>query len=123
MREVSLSAPPPTNAAGRQLTANDSPVTEEDFYSCIDAQLAKVESFTLEQVTKLRADIAAVEADVKTVPDGASQSKKDKIRAKADGVAQSFLVLEKYVNINFMGELFTYTRGRFEIEQQVQLKV
>lgn len=40
-REVSLTAPPPTNAAGRQLTSKDGRVTEEDFYSCIDAQLVK----------------------------------------------------------------------------------
>lgn len=103
LREVSLTAPPPTNAAGRQLTADDSPVTEEDFYSCIDAQLAKVESFTLEQVTKLRADIAAVETDVDALPFGSTSQSKDEIRAKADEVAHSFLVLEKYVNINFMG--------------------
>ena len=42
-REVSLTAPPPTNAAGRQLTSKDGRVTEEDFYSCIDAQLVKGE--------------------------------------------------------------------------------
>ena len=108
-----MTAPPPTNAAGRQLTADDPPVTEENFYSCIDAQLAKVESFTLEQVTKLRADITAVETDVKALPDGVSQSRKDKIRAKADEVAHSFLVLEKYVNINFMGELFRFDECAF----------
>ena len=103
-REVSLTAPPPTNAAGRQLTAADSPVTEEDFYSCVDGELVKVENFTSEKVTKLRSDINEVEKGVNVMGENAGQSTKDKIRGKADAVAMSFLVLEKYVNINFMGK-------------------
>ncbi|KAL3810985.1 hypothetical protein ACHAXA_008571 [Cyclostephanos tholiformis] len=100
-REVSLTAPPPTNAAGRMLTKDDSPVTEEDFYSTIDAELHKVESFTLQRVTMLRSEISNVERMVsggRPNPDDV-----EKVRSMADAVAGSFLTLEKYVNINFMG--------------------
>mmetsp|Transcript_3126 Transcript_3126/g.5136 ORF Transcript_3126/g.5136 Transcript_3126/m.5136 type:complete len:748 (-) Transcript_3126:127-2370(-) len=114
-REVSLTAPPPTNAAGRQLTADDSPVNEEDFYSTIDKELAKVESFTLQQVTELRKQIDNVENEVKgwvtsTTATAATstghkmnESQIESSRESADTVAKSFLILEKYVNINFMG--------------------
>jgi len=107
-REVSLTAPPPTNAAGRQLTSLDSPVTEEDFYSTIDKELAKVESFTLQQVTQLRKQIDTVEAEVKGWVETSGNHKMadhqiETCRENADTIAKSFLILEKYVNINFMG--------------------
>lgn len=97
-----MTAPPPTNAAGRQLTSDDSPVTEEDFYSCIDAQLVKVEAFTLKQVTQLRSDINSLEKEVQGL-NKENESEVDRIREQADDAAKSFLILEKYVNINFMG--------------------
>mmetsp|Transcript_15229 Transcript_15229/g.33224 ORF Transcript_15229/g.33224 Transcript_15229/m.33224 type:complete len:743 (+) Transcript_15229:514-2742(+) len=105
-REVSMTAPPPTNAAGRQLTKDDSPVTEEDFYSTIDAQLAKVESFTLRKVTELRESISSIEGEVNVLGGenvGGRENEVEKIRGKADDAAKDFLILEKYVNINFMG--------------------
>mmetsp|Transcript_5442 Transcript_5442/g.12397 ORF Transcript_5442/g.12397 Transcript_5442/m.12397 type:complete len:755 (-) Transcript_5442:123-2387(-) len=118
-REVSLTAPPPTNAAGRQLTSDDSPITEEDFYACIDAQLVKVEAFTLKQVTELRSNISSLEKEVNAASSAAAgaggggsissalnkenEAEVERVREKADMVAKSFLVLEKYVNINFMG--------------------
>lgn len=104
-REVSLTAPPPTNAAGRQLTKLDSQLTEEDFYSCIDAQLAKVEAFTLQKVTELRANIAAVEREADALgADGGDRSpaRVEGLTERTEGVGKEFLVLEKYVNLNFM---------------------
>lgn len=100
-REVSLTAPPPTNAAGRQFTAADSPITEEDFYNCIDSNLSKVENFTLQKVTELRSQIASLEKEVNGVSID-DEKAKDAIRDRADAAAKAFLTLEKYVNINFM---------------------
>jgi SPX domain protein involved in polyphosphate accumulation len=101
-REVSLTAPPPTNQAGRMLTKDDPTVNEEDFYSKIDAQLAKVEAFTLQRVTELRSDISLIEKEVAGVTT-LSESEVNRIRELADEVARAFLTLEKYVNVNFMG--------------------
>ena len=92
------------------LTKDDSPVTEEDFYSTIDAELHKVESFTLQRVTMLRTEISGVERTVSALitggADGLNGSNPEdieRVRTMADSVATSFLTLEKYVNINFMG--------------------
>jgi len=81
-------------------------VTEEDFYSTIDKELAKVESFTLQQVTQLRKQIDNVETDVQSWMSSGTklnEAQIDTCRESADTIAKSFLILEKYVNINFMG--------------------
>jgi SPX domain protein involved in polyphosphate accumulation len=95
-RQVSLSMPPPTNARG--LPQSTSSITEEIFTKAMDDDMARVESFTLTKVTELRQQIAGVEAKLKNLPDG-----KEQIITLADEVAEAFLRLEKYVNINFMG--------------------
>ena len=83
------------------LTKDDSPVTEEDFYACIDAELHKVESFTLQRVTLLRSEISGIEKAVGSID--LTPEEIERARGMADAVAGSFLTLEKYVNINFMG--------------------
>ena len=93
-RQVSLTTPPQTNARGLA-TTNDA-VTEETFLRLIDSELTKVEKFTLEKVTELRQQIHNVEQSIGNEPN-------DKVTEKADEIAQAFLRLEKYVNINFMG--------------------
>ena len=104
-REVSLTAPPPTNAAGVVIhqSIRGQEITEENFYACIDAQLVKVEAFTLEKVTELRSNISSLENEVKGLNKD-NDREVERVREKADEVAKSFLILEKYVNINFMGE-------------------
>ena len=104
-REVSLTAPPPTNAAGVVIhqSIRGQEITEENFYACIDAQLVKVEAFTLEKVTELRSNISSLENEVKGL-NKENDREVERVREKADEVAKSFLILEKYVNINFMGE-------------------
>jgi len=61
-----------------------------------------VEAFTLEKVTELRSNISNIEKEVST-SSTSSEIEIEQIRNKADTVAKSFLILEKYVNINFMG--------------------
>lgn len=67
--------------------------TEESFLKLIDAELTKVEKFTLEKVTELRQKIVEAEG----------MDNKEKIRKLADTIADDFLRVEKYVNLNFMG--------------------
>ena len=93
-RQVSLTMPPQTNARG--LLMDNTTATEESFLKLIDAELTKVEKFTLEKVTELRHKISEAE--------GMDYTKdKDKVRKLADTIAEDFLRLEKYVNLNFMG--------------------
>lgn len=92
-RQVSLTTPPQTNAQGNAATGEG--VTEEHFLKNIDAELTKVEKFTLEKVTELRDKIVEAEGKI-------GKAKNEKVVALADNIADSFLRLEKYVNINFM---------------------
>eukprot|EP00934_Nitzschia_sp_Nitz4_P001692 Nitzschia sp. Nitz4//scaffold13_size275219//220515//222797//NITZ4_000910-RA/size275219-augustus-gene-0.274-mRNA-1//-1//CDS//3329536122//1692//frame0 len=93
-RQVSLTTPPQTNARG--LAMDNQTATEESFLKLVDAELTKVEKFTLEKVTELREKIVVAEGMDKN-------KQKEKIRKLADTIADDFLRLEKYVNLNFMG--------------------
>jgi SPX domain protein involved in polyphosphate accumulation len=103
-RKVSLSAPPPSDASGEVL--QDESSTEEDFYNLLDAEMAKVETFTQTQVKILRDQIAEAETLANVAVASTNDDTKEKInvvKEKSDVVAEGFLRLEKYVNINFMG--------------------
>ena len=86
-----MTVPPQTDARG--LAVNNQTTTEEDFLHMIDVELAKVEKFTLKQVGALRSKIEAIE----------TMAQIDRDMDKADEIANDFLRLEKFVNINFMG--------------------
>ena len=59
-----MTAPPQTNAQG--LDTSNVSLTEEDFLTLIDAEMVKVEKFTLSKVVELRQKIRAVESALKT---------------------------------------------------------
>jgi len=95
MRVLSLTAPPQTNAQG--LDTSKVPITEEAFLSLLESEMVKVEKFTLQKVTELRDKISSTEELV-------AKKKGDKnISRLADEIANDFLRLELFVNINFMG--------------------
>lgn len=120
-----MTAPPQTNAQG--LDTSKVEVTEETFLAQIDSDMAKVEKFTLSQVTAIRTKILDLEAIFKEQPtfrmsdasqqtqqaSGAASYQKQsqeefgwnekEIADRADEIGNDFLRLEKYVNINFMG--------------------
>ena len=87
--------PPQTNARG--LAMDNTTATEESFLKLVDAELSKVEKFTLAKVTILRQKIVDAEGMDEKGKD------KEKMRKLADTIAEDFLRLEKYVNLNFMG--------------------
>ena len=90
-----MTTPPPTNARGLAQAINT--ITEESFLKKIDHELTKVEDFTLSRVTELRNKIKEAENMI------AENTGNDKVTELADSIADDFLRLEKYVNINFMG--------------------
>jgi SPX domain protein involved in polyphosphate accumulation len=91
-----MTAPPQTNAQG--LDTSKVLITQETFLSLLESEMVKVEKFTLQKVTELRNKISQTEQ----LP-SKDQSDKETISAAADEIANDFLRLEKYVNINFMG--------------------
>ena len=100
-RQVSLTTPPPTDARG--LAQDNQTVTAEVFLKAIEAEMAKVEDFTIAQVTALRLKLQTVEQKISSLDNDTDDDNKKAISEEADDVAESFLRLEKYVNINFMG--------------------
>jgi SPX domain protein involved in polyphosphate accumulation len=76
-------------------------ITPPNFYSCIDTELHKVESFTLKRVSLLLYEISGIEKAVGSI--GLAPKEIKCARGMVDAVAGSFLTLENYVNINFMG--------------------
>jgi SPX domain protein involved in polyphosphate accumulation len=92
--------PPPTNAYGVYNQDQAAAVTEEMFLKTMDDQMFKVEKFTLDQVTILRAKLKGVEKNLNSSSNAAVN---EKLANETDEIAEDFLRLEKYVNINFMG--------------------
>ena len=96
-RALSMTAPPHTDAQGHEI--NPGLITEETFLRAIDNDMVKVEQFTLSQVSYLRNRLDEVEQVLKTKGLSAAEW----LALQADEIANDFLRLEKYVNINFMG--------------------
>jgi SPX domain protein involved in polyphosphate accumulation len=103
-----MTAPPQTNAQGND--TSKVPITEESFLKLIESEMAKVESFTVSKVTKLRQLISETEALLKDSSESESElttaniaDQATVVDRKANTIADEFLRLEKYVNLNFMG--------------------
>jgi SPX domain protein involved in polyphosphate accumulation len=99
-----MTAPPQTNAQG--LDTSKILITEEDFLQLIDSEMVKVEKFTLEKVTQLRDKIKLIEAVLAARTDsvtGDFTGDRAQVSESADEIANDFLRIELYVNLNFMG--------------------
>lgn len=99
-RQISLSTPAPTNIKGQP--TNKSSTTHEEFFQSIDKEIAKVESFTLQEVTNLRKALDTIEMNAHKA-NNLPEEKKEGIRKDVEDIGDAFIRLEKYVNINFMG--------------------
>ena len=80
-------------------------ITEEDFLQCVDKEMVKVEKFTLQKVTELREKIKHTEDVLRanTASNGDFTGDTVAVMKSADEIANDFLRLELYVNLNFMG--------------------
>ena len=68
----------------------------------MDSELTKVETFTLSKVTELRTQLHGIENKI-NLTDLVDELDVHEASKLTDKVAEDFLTLEKYVNINFMG--------------------
>lgn len=94
---VSLSVPVPT-ASDKE---DKSPFVEEDFFRILELQMKKVNDFTHEVVTSVRAQLKAI--DVTAIPAEGGSALLEEMKQKVDRAANIFLKLEKFVNMNFTG--------------------
>src|SRR4051812_49344139 len=92
-----MTAPPQTNAQGLDTSHFD--VTEEHFLRLLESEMLKIENFTLQKVTELRNKISETEVKMNDL----KRNSLTDILTAADDIANAFLRLELYVNINFMG--------------------
>lgn len=99
-RVVSMTAPPQTNAQGLDTSKVD--ITEENFLRYLENEMVKVETFTLQKVTELRNKLGDAEQLLNQKREPSEEVKRN-LESKADTIANDFLRVEKYVNINFMG--------------------
>lgn len=122
---LSLTVPPPTNAAAQPLgragksaadgesddedsSGNDdsdpTPPTHEAFFDMLEKEIQKVRTFTDLKVTEIRAKLRDVGKRLKATK-GASgdQPVTEAVRKEVDEVGEQFLRLEKYVNLNYTG--------------------
>lgn len=95
-----MTAPPQTNAQGLDTSKVD--ITEENFLRYLENEMVKVETFTLQKVTELRNKLGDAEQLLNQKREPSEEVKRN-LESKADTIANDFLRLEKYVNINFMG--------------------
>ena len=104
-RQVSLTTPPLS-------TTRASVATEETFLKTINSEMTKVEEFTLEKVTQLRQKLNSVEQLIRSIESSmnimsenneTNGENEQRVIEIADEIAEDFLRIEKYVNINFMG--------------------
>lgn len=107
-----MTAPPQTNAQGNDTSAVN--ITEEDFLKLLESDMMKVEAFTLARVTELRNKLKEIEDLINSGDDLETKY----VGQEADTIAETFLRIEKYVNINFMG--FHKVRRRVRGKDQIQ---
>eukprot|EP00614_Pseudopedinella_elastica_P010020 CAMPEP_0172590006 /NCGR_PEP_ID=MMETSP1068-20121228/8496_1 /TAXON_ID=35684 /ORGANISM="Pseudopedinella elastica, Strain CCMP716" /LENGTH=804 /DNA_ID=CAMNT_0013385687 /DNA_START=190 /DNA_END=2604 /DNA_ORIENTATION=- len=112
---VSLSTPAPTNAAGMPTARDEDDAsvdglsiesgakvyTENDFFKLLEADMEKVQAFTLTQVRLIRQSLRAVDESVTSYSSGGEVPVG--VREQVDAVGDLFLKLEKFVNLNFTG--------------------
>lgn len=102
-RNTSLTVPRPTDSSGMPVNSD---VTAEMFYSFIEDEMRKIDTFTQQKVAEIRNSLAEAEEELVTLEDElgtGSAVTNTHIKGKVDIVAKTFLRLEKYVNLNFTG--------------------
>ena len=118
---TSLSVPRPTDAAGqaKKATAIDRAEsivegqadldTQEGFYAVLEGEMKKIEQFTTSKLKEIRKAVREVEADIdefntKRGKSGkADDDKEQELTRKLEATGDIFMLLEKYVNLNFTG--------------------
>ena len=94
----------PSNFAGKLGTKD---VTQEDFFKAIDANVLKVGSFTGVQVKQAKALLEKLEREVdvavRNKTPGGPSTGLQALEMRAKEIGDTFLDLEKYININYTG--------------------
>ena len=81
--------------------------TQEIFYSVIEEEMRKIEQFTNNQVKEIRRVLKEVDGNLSLLPkvnsDAERESANAEVQDKVEKVGETFLKLEKFVNLNVTG--------------------
>mmetsp|Transcript_22902 Transcript_22902/g.40568 ORF Transcript_22902/g.40568 Transcript_22902/m.40568 type:complete len:682 (+) Transcript_22902:108-2153(+) len=102
-RFTSLSVKPSMGISG---TLDGKALTESDFFAALEADMKKVDNFTHEELSKVRAEAELLEEKLGIGAAKLSElSEDEKVKAaeKAKELGDSFLKIEKFANLNYLG--------------------
>ncbi len=92
---TSLSVPLPTNAAGMPRSLEKG-ITQEEFFTFLESEMRKIESFTKEQVDSIREVLRLVEEQVASHNCvGTLESVSESLRIKVEAAGEQFLKCSK----------------------------
>ena len=114
---VSVSVPRPTDAAGQPkkptaLDRADSMIdgstdidSQEGFYSFLEKEMVKIEQFTIMKLKEVRKEVREIESDIAEWASSKNPSDKTQavLQKRLETIGDTFMLLEKYVNLNFTG--------------------
>lgn len=108
-QNTSLSIPLPTGSSGAPVLREYS---QEAFFHVLEQEISKISNFTRDKVEEVRKKLAQLEEDLIKIDSAASKGKntesetealKAEVQISVNKVAEDFLQLEKFVNLNFTG--------------------
>lgn len=112
---TSLSIPKPTNAAGmpitRQKSDGENRNLHELFFDAIEVEMKKIDLFTNTKVSEIRKKLKNLENEIRILnrkyseidENKESVDKRELFRLQVEAISESFLRIEKYVNLNIIG--------------------
>jgi SPX domain protein involved in polyphosphate accumulation/uncharacterized membrane protein YidH (DUF202 family) len=116
---VSVSVPRPTDAAGQpkaptRIDRADSMMgaenvdSQEEFYTVLEDEMKKIEQFTIQKLKEIRRELRDIESDIEDwnakYGDGSEgNTQQEKLQKRLEVIGDTFMLLEKYVNLNFTG--------------------
>jgi SPX domain protein involved in polyphosphate accumulation len=98
----SLTLPRPTNSAGQPIEASRES-NQEIFFSILDQEMKKIETFTKKRVQEIRQVIQEAERQIPRAKERNDEAFTNDIRLRLEKAGENFLKLEKFVNLNITG--------------------
>ncbi|KAG5176603.1 VTC domain-containing protein [Tribonema minus] len=100
---VSLSVPTPSAADKDDAGGEQQMNVEEDFFRMLELEMKKVQNFTHQQVTEIRNQLLAIDKELASAASQNKSARVEELKKEVVGIGNTFLRLEKFVNMNFTG--------------------
>lgn len=75
-------------------------ITEADFFSALEQEMKKVDQFTQTQIRELQNAVSSLASEASSASEA---SDREELLSRAKSLGDSFLKLEKFVNLNLLG--------------------